>query len=321
IEMLIITSLIISTLNKFIYSRVKQPCLNTEWEDYKSEYNLEFSVNEDVYRKEIFIENFRYIMESNSKNLDLTLKMNMFGHLRFKFLNLKKPLGFYEDEDPIFVGKKIPLEFDWSQEGVVSPVKSQYKCGSCYAFSAVGAIESQFAIQIGQLRNLSVQEIVDCSVSYGNEACNGGYMEKVYEYVIDNGISTDSAYPYKARKQNCQKNNPNSSFKLVGYRGLRGGDENNLLRALFYIGPISIALNTESLDFAFYESGILDIVDCNPEMFTHGVLAVGYNLTGTPYLLAKNSSVMENIGESMDILRLLYIDIICVAFLPGQRIQ
>ncbi|KAF1743281.1 hypothetical protein MXB_5127, partial [Myxobolus squamalis] len=192
-----------------------------------------------------------------------------------------KPVGFYEDADPILVGEEIPLEYDWRRERVVSPVQNQRECGSCYAFSAIGAIESQFAIHGGQLRNLSVQEIVDCSVSYGNNACGGGYMEKVYEYVMKN--------EYLSKYEHCERNNSNDSYKLVGYIGLKGGDKENFLRAIFYIGPISIAMNAEYPEFYFYESGIIDIPYCDPEYFSHAVLAVGYNLNETPYLLVKNS--------------------------------
>ncbi|KAF1743601.1 hypothetical protein MXB_1537, partial [Myxobolus squamalis] len=291
--MLIISLLLICTLKIFVHYRLDYPCHIKEWEKYKSEYNLDFSGEENAYRKEIFVENYRYIMESNSRNSNFTLSMNMFGHLKKnewpKLLNLKKPIGYYENEDPIFVEEKIPSEYDWREEGVVTPVKDQRNCGSCYAFSAVGAIESQFAIHSGDFKNLSVQEIVDCSVSYGNNACGGGYMERVYNYVINNGISTYSDYPYTARYEHCKKNNSKNSHRLSGYRGLRGGDEHNLIRAIFHIGPISIAMNALSLEFQFYKSGILDIPLCDPTIFSHAVLAVGYNLIGIPYLLVKNS--------------------------------
>ncbi|KAF1742390.1 hypothetical protein MXB_223, partial [Myxobolus squamalis] len=152
-----------------------------------------------------------------------------------KLINFQKPIKMYEDEDPIFEGWGIPLEKDWRLDGVVSPVRNQLNCISCYAFSAVGAIESHYAIHTGNLKELSTQEIVDCSVSYGNLGCK------------------------------------------------------NLLRAIFYLGPIPIGMDAFHQEFYYYDSGILDIADCSHVYLNHAVLAVGYNLTETPYLIVKNS--------------------------------
>jgi C1A family cysteine protease len=53
-------------------------------------------------------------------------------------------------------------------------------CGSCYAFAAINALESAYAIKRGILYNLSEQQIIDCDT--GNYGCNGGWPDTALTY-------------------------------------------------------------------------------------------------------------------------------------------
>ncbi|KAF1740364.1 hypothetical protein MXB_2443 [Myxobolus squamalis] len=90
-------------------------------------------------------------------------------------------------------------------------------------------------------------------------------------------------------QEQCKRDNSSSSYKLVGYKWLKEGDENNLVRAIYYLGPISIGIDGDHNDFYYYKSGIIDTVRCSSKKLNHFVLAVGYNLSENPYLLVKNS--------------------------------
>lgn len=44
---------------------------------------------------------------------------------------------------------------------------------------------------------------MDCSGSYGNYGCNGGFMDNSYKYIKDKGVTTEEKYPYKGTNQHC----------------------------------------------------------------------------------------------------------------------
>jgi len=122
------------------------------------------------------------------------------------------------NEEPI---KSLGIEVDWEKKGKVTAVKNQASCGSCWAFSAVAAHESALLIA-GLSGSLSEQQLVDCSRSYGNQGCNGGWMDSAFQYAIDKGLTTDSAYPYVAKDQKCAIDN--GAYKLSKFVDVPGCD-------------------------------------------------------------------------------------------------
>lgn len=77
---------------------------------------------------------------------------------------------------------------------MVSPVKDQGFCGSCYAFAAVADIESSYLFR-GKSVDLSEQHIIDCSKVFGNDGCNGGWMGFAFAFAMLKGITTELRYP------------------------------------------------------------------------------------------------------------------------------
>jgi cathepsin L len=107
-----------------------------------------------------------------------------------------------EDGNQVFLESftTLPENVDWRTKGVVTPVKSQFDCGSCWAFSATGALEAAHFRATGKLISLSEQQLMDCSTNYNTKACNGGFMTNAFQYIRDiGGIQSAESYPYHAR--------------------------------------------------------------------------------------------------------------------------
>jgi cathepsin L len=160
------------------------------------------------------------------------------------------------------------------------PVKDQGKCGSCWAFSTTGALEGIYKITNKKLVSFSEQELVDCAGHlYGNNGCDGGLMAYGFNYIIKNGLETETNYPYVSGKteiaNKCTKNNsltePQTNISsCINVEP----NELDLLKAVS-MQPVSVAIEADSKVFQLYKSGILTDIKCGTNL-DHGVLVVGY---------------------------------------------
>lgn len=166
------------------------------FESWKTQYNQQFSVEEETYRKGVYLANLAKINEHNSKlGKTHTEAINQFGALTHEefvatylssYQESEKAIDQIEEEETKSVNGPT---VDWVSYGAVSPVKAQGNCGATYAFSAVGAIEGYSVIVFKAQQEFSVQQVVDCSQAYGNNGCNTGRMDNTFKYVRDKGTS------------------------------------------------------------------------------------------------------------------------------------
>jgi len=121
--------------------------------------------------------------------------------------------------------------------------------------------------------------------------CNGGLMDYAFEWVIlqgKTGITTEAAYPYKAKNMSCQKKSFPVGATVARYTDVPSGQEDQLMPAIA-VGPVSIAIEADQACFQFYAGGVLDDASCG-EQLDHGVLLVGYGTdSNQDYWKVKNS--------------------------------
>lgn len=271
---------------------------------------------------ENWLSNDKYIFETNSKNLSYTVGHNAFSGMNSdefaEFMSFKSNHEFLSQnkrflrgnvpgikQEDIIDFENLPTTVDWRTKGVVNQVRNQQQCGSCYSFSAVSTLESAVAIKTSKLYDLSEQEVVSCSLKYGNLKCNGGYYNSAWNYVKDNGgICSESDYPYTSGNGeggSCVKGcTPVAGTKVQSYVDVTPNSDAAMMTAL-NVGPVSIAIQADTRSFQLYSGGIYnDYEGCNSNSKTkgldsqpnidHAVVLVGYGSeNGQDYYILRNS--------------------------------
>ncbi|XP_063147040.1 procathepsin L-like [Candoia aspera] len=280
------------------------PTLEGTWRDWKATHSKEYAEEEEAFRRAVWEENLRMIQDHNSQ-ADLgkhtyRLGMNHFGDLTNEETN-EKLNCFRPDLDDVaqknvvmFTASEnlqIPDSVDWRAKGYVTEVKDQGECGSCWSFSATGALEAMHFKKTGKLVSLSEQNLIDCSVNQGTSGCEGGWMHEAFEYVQkQGGINSEKSYPYDGKDDYSCRYDPENSVTGCSSVGLiLTGDEEGLQQAVGTVGPVSVAVDARSSEFHFYKSGIFKNPWLGDPYLTHAVLMVGYNSSGSKYWILKNS--------------------------------
>ncbi|XP_037536776.1 procathepsin L [Nematolebias whitei] len=278
------------------------PQLDQDWDLWKSWHNKTYKEREEVWRRTVWEKNLKKIqlhnLEHSMGKHSYLLGMNRFGDMTNEefthIMNGFKPKANKKTKASLFTkptSMKVPSSVDWRTEGYVTPVKDQGQCGSCWAFSATGSMEGQQFRKAGTLVSLSEQNLVDCSGSTGNQGCNGGWMDRAFEYVMNNGgLDSELSYPYVAMDELCRYSSLFSAIKVAGYADIAEGSEEGLMEAVGTVGPVSVAIDASKSSFQFYSSGIYYEPECSTLSLDHGVLVVGYGSNGNEnYWIVKNS--------------------------------
>jgi len=272
--------------------------------------------NELLTRMNVWLDNHAFIEQHNNNKNRPSPSSYTLGHNHFSDLTLEEyqqynKLGKYSPgilspppppisvESSLMMARRqlktttattttttvLPESVDWIQGGAVVPVvKNQGMCGSCWAFSAICAIEGAHFIDTGELVSLSEQELVDCDPL--DAGCGGGLMDNAFLFSENmTGICSEEDYPYAGHKhwiKGCAAKKglcngvPHTRVKsFIDVENTVQG----LMQALVF-QPVSVAIEADQRTFQLYKEGVYDDPECGTNL-DHGVAAVGYGTTST----------------------------------------
>jgi len=281
-----------------------------DWSGYTYEQYLkdfpEKAAENGFKRKTIFYSNMKLIQEHNA-NPEKTwfAGVNEFTDWTNAEFRARRtgsrphPTGMLGTSKHIAELVSMPESLDWREKktttggDIVTPVKNQGGCGSCWAFSATETFECMYAIATGEAAPvLSPQQIVSCSPNPdhcgGSGGCDGSTQPLAFNYTETAGLTSEKSYPYEGVTGTCDKSKIQPVGSNTGYVQLEKNNYTELMNALVTKGPISISVAAGGIGWQLYFGGIMS-GSRNYDM-DHAVQLVGYGTeNGKDYWLVRNS--------------------------------
>jgi len=219
-----------------------------------------------------------------------------------RLLGLRKDILYkYKAETPetafpTYNVAQLPPSVDWRTKGIISAIKDQGECGSCWSFGTAQTVEAYWALSTGQLTDLSEQQVLDCTPNPndcgGTGGCGGGTTELAYAHLMKmGGLATEWTYSYSSyfgQNFNCHASVTPFAV-LKNFTGLPTNQYAPIMQAIANVGPTAVAVDASA--WGSYESGVFNGCNqTNPDI-DHSVQLVGYGSDPKlgDYWLVKNS--------------------------------
>merc|ERR1712215_316607 len=279
-----------------------------QFAQFKEQYGKIYKTrSEHKMRFDIFQANLKKIEEHNKSRASWTKGINQFSDLteaEFQamylggYKRLPTPAGNITTVSK--PAKDLPAEVDWRKQGVVTDVKNQGQCGSCWAFCATEMIESYAGIATGSTPELSSQQVTSCTPNPlscgGTGGCMGSFPQLGYTYIQLFGHVTEDDYPYTSgsptQTGDCMYDFMNTAptIGITGYNTLTANDQDAVMTHLAENGPLAVAVYASG--WGSYSGGVYDGCDFDSNIaLNHAVQLVGYGTDASDgdYWIVRNS--------------------------------
>ena len=278
---------------------------NSKFEDWMQLYDVQYDSDQETFKRaEIFSQNLNWIQShNNNKDNSYKVAINQYADITIEefreniLLKHQKQEKTQNNFNTNIQYQTPPESWDWRDYGVVTKVKNQGHCSSCWAFATTGVVESFQAIysKNHSLISLSEQNLMDCSWIEGNKGCGGGNIDNSLNYIIkNNGIDTENYYPYEmATTTQCKYNQTFRGATVSNFSVIQYGNETQLQQIVAFVSPVACLIDGNDPGFQFYSSGVYYNSFCSKWRMNHAILVVGYgvdsNYTPSEYWIGKNS--------------------------------
>eukprot|EP00727_Mastigamoeba_balamuthi_P001295 m51a1_g11162 hypothetical protein (323) ;mRNA; f:287086-288113 len=270
-----------------------------QWSSFKAAFGKHYSsALEEEYRFKVFLENLRAAAALQADDSSAEYGATKFSDLTPEefartHMNLDaRWVSKWVDSLPAFAGAKSQggQDIDWVAKGLVTSVKDQGDCGSCWTFSVAGAAEGCYASKYGRLSpDLAPQQILDCCQEEGSDGCDGGWPHACLPWAMQHDLATEQSYRYRARLGLCHKPNATNVGLRAGtctYYRVPQTEED--VRGALQHAAVSVCIDASVL--MGYKGGVVSGKGCSGRAMNHAVLLVAsVGSSATPYYLVKNS--------------------------------
>lgn len=172
----------------------------------------------------------------------------------------------------------LPAKFSWKDDNLLTSVKNQGSCGSCWAFAACGQFESCIKRFDNVTRDLSEQWLVNCDKEF--DGCGGGmHPASMFQKY---GAVYEADVPYKGKDGTCA-----SSYtyheKIISYKEIATTPTTDQIKeAIYKYGPIWAGVVAGN-NFSAYSGGVFTKSDAGE--LNHAILLVGWDDATSSWVL------------------------------------